>query len=90
MSTTLLSSGEKRKPSMSLSSCDSCLRPLPSGFISHTWLLPPSFERNAIFVPPFIHAALVSLAAVVVSSLWLLPSASIVCRVWWLLFCSTL
>ena len=75
---------------MSLLLLVSCLRPLPSGFISHTWLLPPSLDKKAILLPPFIHVAPVSLAAVVVSSVLSLPSAFIMFMVWWLLFCSTL
>ena len=85
MRMTLFSSGEKRNPSTGFSQLLSCLRPLPSGFISHTWLVPLALDRKAILVPPFIHAALLSLSAVVVSSAWLLPSAFIICSVWWLL-----
>ena len=71
------SSGEKRKPSIFPSKCESCFFPVPSGFISHTWLLPLSVERYAIFVPFFIQTAWFSEKAEWVICLLSEPSAFI-------------
>ena len=57
MRITLLSSGEKRNPSMSILLSVIFTRPVPSAFIFHSC---PS-RRKAIFLPSSIHAASVSL-----------------------------
>ena len=90
ISSTLVPSGEIRKPPTPLGMRVTTWRLLPSAFITHIWGLPSCGATKATRFPPSIQTASPSDAGVVVRRFTFDPSVSITYSSLLDLFCSTL